>query len=118
VTASGVAPAQRIQPGLFVPSHASTWRGACRRTGHAKRQGGDRDGCIARYRTSDRRALARDGFDVVVNYARSADEAEAVAAGIGERAIAVQADLASLADVRRMIRDTRARFGSHRAEFP
>jgi len=58
--------------------------------------------------------FARDGLDVVVNYAQSAAEAEAVVAGInarGGRASALQADVGSPADVRRLIRDTYGRFG-------
>jgi 3-oxoacyl-[acyl-carrier protein] reductase len=53
--------------------------------------------------------FARDGFTVVVNYARSAGEAEAVVGGIeasGGRAVALRADVGSLADVRRLIGDT------------
>ena len=49
--------------------------------------------------------LARAGADVVVNYHRSAEEAEEVVReieGLGRRGIALQADVASGADVRRM----------------
>jgi 3-oxoacyl-[acyl-carrier protein] reductase len=49
--------------------------------------------------------LAADGCAVAVNYASREDEAHAVVAAIeaaGGRAIAVQADVASVADVRRM----------------
>lgn len=51
------------------------------------------------------RRLAADGCAVAVNYASKEDEAHAVVAAIeaiGGRAIAVQADVASVADVRRM----------------
>jgi len=54
-------------------------------------------------------ALARAGADVAVNYFRSKDAAEAVAAEIvamGRRAVAVQADVSDDAQVRRMIADT------------
>lgn len=55
--------------------------------------------------------LARDGASIVVNYARSEAEARAVVAGIGERAVAVQADVAVVADVRRLFATARERFG-------
>jgi 3-oxoacyl-[acyl-carrier protein] reductase len=58
--------------------------------------------------------LGRDGAAVVVNYARSADDAKTVAAGIeaqGEKASAVQADIGQVSDVRRLFRETIARFG-------
>ena len=58
--------------------------------------------------------LARDGLTVVVNYARSAGEAEAVVRGIvgrGGRAIAIQADMGSVADARRLVRDAHAHCG-------
>jgi 3-oxoacyl-[acyl-carrier protein] reductase len=56
--------------------------------------------------------LARDGASVVVNYARSKDEADAVVAAIGaERAVAVQADVADVAAVRRLFAAARERFG-------
>ncbi len=53
--------------------------------------------------------LARDGASVVVNYAISAEEANAVVEGIeaqGGRALAVQADVAKLEDIRRLFRET------------
>jgi 3-oxoacyl-[acyl-carrier protein] reductase len=58
--------------------------------------------------------LARQGAAVVVNYAVSAEEAEAVVAGIaaeGGRAVAVQADMARLDDIRRLFETTVARLG-------
>lgn len=58
--------------------------------------------------------FAADGASVVVNYARSADEARGVVAGIGAKggkAIAIQADFGIVADVRRLFRDTIAKFG-------
>ena len=51
------------------------------------------------------RRLAADGFAVAVNYASRQDEADAVVAAIeqaGGRALAVQADVASADDVKRM----------------
>lgn len=59
-------------------------------------------------------ALARAGADVVVNYLRSAEEAEETAAeivGMGRRAIAVHADVARKTDVDTMIRRTADSFG-------
>ena len=58
--------------------------------------------------------LARDGLTVVVNYARSADEADTVVAGIVERgghALTMRADMGSVSDVRRLVRGTHERFG-------
>jgi NAD(P)-dependent dehydrogenase (short-subunit alcohol dehydrogenase family) len=55
--------------------------------------------------------LAQDGFDIVVNYAGNAAAAEEVAAAIramGRRAIAVQADVASEADVLRLFAEADA----------
>jgi 3-oxoacyl-[acyl-carrier protein] reductase len=53
--------------------------------------------------------LAKDGAAVVVNYATSAAEANAVVVGIeaqGGKALAVQADIAKLEDIRRLFRET------------
>jgi 3-oxoacyl-[acyl-carrier protein] reductase len=58
--------------------------------------------------------FARDGMTVVVNYARSAADAEAVVDGIearGGRALALQADVGSAHEVRRLVRDTVERCG-------
>jgi 3-oxoacyl-[acyl-carrier protein] reductase len=58
--------------------------------------------------------LAQDGATVVVNYGKSADKAKAVVAGIeskGGKAVAIQADMSKIADVRRLIRETVQRFG-------
>ena len=60
------------------------------------------------------RRLASDGFAVAVNYAGSEAEAHAVAASIeqaGGRAIAVQADVASAAAVKRMFDTIEASLG-------
>lgn len=59
--------------------------------------------------------LARDGFRVVVNYAGNAAKAEETVAEIaaaGGTAIAVQADVASAADVERLFKESVAAFGS------
>jgi 3-oxoacyl-[acyl-carrier protein] reductase len=56
--------------------------------------------------------LAKDGAAVVVNYATSAEEAVAVVEGIeahGGKAVAVQADIAKLEDIRRLFRETMRR---------
>jgi len=53
--------------------------------------------------------LAQEGATVVVNYATSAAEANAVVKGIeaqGGKALAVQADVAKLEDIRRLFRET------------
>jgi len=58
--------------------------------------------------------LAQDGAAVVVNYASSAGEARDVVAGIdakGGKAIAIQADTSSVGDIRRLFRETIAKFG-------
>src|SRR5215472_15469212 len=58
--------------------------------------------------------LAADGASVVVNYNRSADEARGVVVGIaanGGKAIAVQADVSVVSDIRRLFRETIKRFG-------
>lgn len=58
--------------------------------------------------------LAQEGATVVVNYGKSADKARAVVAGIeskGGKAVAVQADISKIADVRRLVRETVQRFG-------
>jgi len=58
--------------------------------------------------------LAREGAAVVVNYSRSAVEAEYVVAQIereGGTAIGVQADIARVDEVRRLFHETRESFG-------
>lgn len=58
--------------------------------------------------------LAQDGATVVVNYGKSADKAKQVVAGIeakGGKAVAVQADMSKIADVRRLVRETLQHFG-------
>jgi 3-oxoacyl-[acyl-carrier protein] reductase len=58
--------------------------------------------------------LAADGASVVVNYNRSADEAREVVAAIeskGGRALAVQADVTEVGDIRRLFRETTAKYG-------
>jgi NAD(P)-dependent dehydrogenase (short-subunit alcohol dehydrogenase family) len=58
--------------------------------------------------------LARDGYDIGVHYGRSRDDALALVVeleALGVRAAAVQADLAEVATVTRLIDDTRAALG-------
>lgn len=57
-------------------------------------------------------AFAREGARVVVNYRRSKATAEALAASIGDRAVAIEADVADRAAVDRMVAATAARFGA------
>ena len=60
------------------------------------------------------RRLATDGFAVVINYANSADEADTLVAelmGQGHDAIALKADVASTADVRRLFDATEHHLG-------
>lgn len=58
--------------------------------------------------------LGKHGASVVVNYAGSQDKAQEVVANIeskGGKAVAVQADMSRLEDVRRLFDETFARFG-------
>jgi 3-oxoacyl-[acyl-carrier protein] reductase len=58
--------------------------------------------------------LAKDGAAIVVNYTKSADEAEKVVAGIkahGGTARAVQADVSKVDDIRRLFQETKKVFG-------
>jgi len=60
------------------------------------------------------RRYAREGWDVVVNYSRSAEPAEAVAAecrALGVQALVVRADVSQDADARALAEATRAHFG-------
>ena len=58
--------------------------------------------------------LAQDGATVVVNYAKSADKARQVVAGIeakGGKAVAMQADMSKTGEARRLVKDTVRQFG-------
>ncbi len=58
--------------------------------------------------------FAAEGARVVVNYAERAELADQVVAGIernGDEAVAIQADVSSSADVRRLVEQVRDRFG-------
>lgn len=58
------------------------------------------------------RAFAREGARVVINWRASGNRAEALAAEIGERAVAVQADVADRPAVEAMIATAERRFGA------
>ena len=58
--------------------------------------------------------LGKDGAKVIVGYSRQAEKAQEVVAAIekeGGQAVAVQADMGNLADVRRLFEEARQRFG-------
>lgn len=58
--------------------------------------------------------LAQDGATVVVNYAKSADKAKQVVTGIeakGGKAVAMQADMSKVADVRQLVKNAVTQFG-------
>lgn len=58
--------------------------------------------------------LARDGATVIVNYSKSAAAADEVVKGItgsGGKAVAIQADISNVADVRRLYADIKQQFG-------
>ena len=57
--------------------------------------------------------LAQDGVIVVVNYAKSVEKAQQVVMGIqakGGRAVAIQADVSQVVEVRRLVSDTLSQF--------
>jgi len=58
------------------------------------------------------RALAREGAGVVINCHRSAAAAQALAAELGPRAIALQADVTDAAAVQRLFAQARERIGA------
>src|SRR3989338_6604092 len=58
--------------------------------------------------------LTQDGISVVINYAKSTDKAKEVVSVIeakGGKALAVQAGMSKVADVRRLFKQTIDRFG-------
>jgi len=58
--------------------------------------------------------LARDGFDIVVNYAGNAAKAQDTVAaieGLGRKAVAIQADVANPDAVARLFEGTKQAFG-------
>lgn len=61
------------------------------------------------------RQFARSGASVVVNYATSKDEANALVAeieGSGGRAVAIQADFSKTADIQRLFAESKRAFGT------
>ena len=59
------------------------------------------------------RAFAAEGASVVINYRRSEAAAFALAEELGDRAVAIQADVSDREEVRRMVNDAAEHFGSH-----
>jgi 3-oxoacyl-[acyl-carrier protein] reductase len=57
-------------------------------------------------------AFAREGAKVAINYRSSRAQAEALAAELGHRARAFQADIRSLAETERLVADVTAHFGA------
>ncbi|GGP22746.1 3-oxoacyl-ACP reductase [Silvimonas iriomotensis] len=57
------------------------------------------------------RALAREGAGVVINYYQSADAAHALAAELGERVIAIQADITDADQVAQLFKTAQAKTG-------
>ncbi len=58
--------------------------------------------------------LAQEGAAVIINYGKSADKAHAVVRAIesgGGKALAVQADVSRVKDIRRLFQDTLGHFG-------
>ncbi|RKQ88901.1 3-oxoacyl-ACP reductase [Brockia lithotrophica] len=56
-------------------------------------------------------AFVREGARVVVNYVRNREAAEALVRRLGDRAVAVQADVIKTKDVEDLVRAARERFG-------
>lgn len=59
------------------------------------------------------RAFVENGAQVVVNYRRSEAQAKALAAELGQRAIAIQADVSDPLEARRLVNDAAEAFGHH-----
>ncbi|PTF14876.1 3-oxoacyl-ACP reductase [Staphylococcus devriesei] len=57
------------------------------------------------------KTLAEQGFQVVINYHNSKEAAEQIASEIGEKAIAIQADVTQREDVERLVKEATANFG-------
>lgn len=57
------------------------------------------------------KTLADQGFQVVVNYNQSKEAAEQIASDIGDKAIAIQADVTRRDDVDRLVKEATAHFG-------
>jgi len=59
------------------------------------------------------RAFAAQGASVVINYRRSEAAAFALAAELGDCAVAIQADVSDREEARRLVNDAAEHFGSH-----
>ena len=59
------------------------------------------------------RAFAGQGASVAINYRRSEAAALALAEELGDRAVAIQADVSDRDEVRRLVNDAAEAFGSH-----
>ena len=59
------------------------------------------------------RAFAAQGASVVINYRRSEAAALALAEELGDRAVAIQADVGDREEARRLVNDAAEHFGSH-----
>lgn len=59
------------------------------------------------------RAFVENGAQVAVNYRRSEAQAKALVAELGQRAIAIQADVSDPLEARRLVNDAAEAFGHH-----
>nr|WP_295111954.1 3-oxoacyl-ACP reductase [uncultured Caulobacter sp.] len=59
------------------------------------------------------RAFVENGAQVVVNYRRSEAKAKALVAELGQRAVAIQADVSDPLEARRLVNDATQAFGHH-----
>lgn len=59
------------------------------------------------------RAFVENGAQVVVNYRRSEAQAKALVEELGQRAVAIQADVSDPIQVRRLVNDAAEAFGHH-----
>ena len=59
------------------------------------------------------RAFVENGAQVVVNYRRSEAQAKALVAELGQRAVAIQADVSDPLEARRLVNDAAEAFGHH-----
>jgi 3-oxoacyl-[acyl-carrier protein] reductase len=103
-----------VQKKAQIDHVAIEWRKKENRHGHGQEQGRDRHGASRGIGAAIATRLADDGFTVVINYAGSASEADALVEAIearGGRAIAAQADVSDPAAVARMFDAAQAAFG-------
>jgi 3-oxoacyl-[acyl-carrier protein] reductase len=59
------------------------------------------------------RAFVENGAQVVVNYRRSEAQAKALVEELGQRAVAIQADVSDPTEARRLVNDAAEAFGTH-----